>query len=295
MIDRRTLVTALAAAPGAAWLATEAPAATVRSAISRRMADLERMSGGRLGVAALDLQTNARFDYRANDRFPMCSTFKAALAALILHRVDQGKERLDRVITYGPEALVNYAPMTEKHVGAGLSVGALCEAAVTLSDNTAANLLLDASGGPAGYTAFVRGLGDPVTRLDRREPDMSECRPGDVRDTTTPAAMLATLRTLALGSVLSAGGREQFTAWLVANQTGGARLRAGLPQGWRVGDKTGSGPRTTNDIAVIWPPGRAPLLLTTYLTGAQASDADRNATLASVARLLTGAGFGGPA
>ncbi|HET6970141.1 MAG TPA: class A beta-lactamase, partial [Phenylobacterium sp.] len=270
--------------------------ATARSAISRRMADVERMSGGRLGVAALDLQTNARFGYRADDRFPMCSTFKAALAGLVLRRVDQGQERLDRVIAYGREALVDYAPTTEKHVGAGLSVAALCEAAVTLSDNTAANLLLGASGGPAGFTAFVRGLGDAVTRLDRRETEMSESRPGDVRDTTSPAAMLGTLRKLVLGPALSPGSREQLMAWLVANQTGEARLRAGLPHGWRVGDKTGSGGHgTTNDIAVIWPPGRAPLLLCAYLTGAPVSNDARNAAMASVARLVTGAGFGGPA
>jgi beta-lactamase class A len=258
------------------------------------MADVERASGGRLGVAVLDLQANTRFGYRADERFPMCSTFKASLAGLVLQRVDRGQERLDRVIAYGPEAVVNYSPATGKHVGGGLSVGALCEAAVTLSDNTAANLLIDAVGGPPAVTAFWRSLGDTVTRLDRYETDMSEAKPGDVRDTTSPAAMLGSLRKLALGDALSAASRAQLTNWLVANQTGGARLRAGLPQGWRVGDKTGSGGfGTTNDIAVIWPPGREPLLIAAYLTGARVGGGGRDATLASVARLVAGAGFGG--
>jgi beta-lactamase class A len=294
MLDRRTVISALAASPAAALLARPAVAATGRSAISRRMADIERMSGGRLGVAVLDLQTNARFGYRADERFPMCSTFKASLAGHILRRVEQGQERLDRVIAYGPQALVSYSPATEKHVGAGMSVGALCEAAVTLSDNGAANLLLDASGGPAAMTAFWRSVGDTVTRLDRRETDMSQSRPGDVRDTTSPAAMLATLRKLVLGDALSAGSRAQLTAWLVANTTGAKRFRAGVPDGWRVGDKTGSGGHgTTNDIAVLWPPGRAPVVLTAFLTGASASSEGRDTAMASVARLVSGSGFGG--
>jgi beta-lactamase class A len=295
MLDRRTLISALAAAPGAALLARPALAVTSRSAITRRMADIERMSGGRLGVAVLDLQTNARFGYRADERFPMCSTFKASLAAAVLKRVEHGQERLDRVIPYGPEALVSYAPATEKHVGAGMSVGALCEAAVTLSDNAAANLLLDATGGPPALTAFWRSLGDPVTRLDRRETDMSESRPGDLRDTTSPAAMLGTLRKLVLGEALAAPSRARLTDWLVANQTGAKRFRAGIPEGWRVGDKTGSGGHgTTNDIAVIWPAGRAPVVLTGFLTGASIDGAGRDAAMASVARLVTSSGFGQP-
>ncbi|MBW8812761.1 MAG: class A beta-lactamase [Caulobacterales bacterium] len=297
MLDRRTLLAALAATPAAALaVGAGAPvlAAAARSAISRRMADIERMSGGRLGVAALDLQTQARFAYRADERYPMCSTFKASLAALVLKRADEGRERLDRVVAYGPEALVNYAPVTEKHVGAGLPIRTLCEAAVTQSDNTAANLLLEAVGGPPALTAFWRSLGDQVTRLDRHETEMSEAVPGDVRDTTSPAAMLDSLRKLTLGDALSASSRAQLTAWLVANQTGGKRLRAGLPEGWRVGDKTGSGGHgTTNDIAVIWPPGRAPLLISVYLTQATVGGGGRDAALASVARLLTTSGFGG--
>jgi beta-lactamase class A len=165
----------------------------------------------------------------------------------------------------------------------------LCEAAITLSDNTAGNLLLAAIGGPSGLTAFVRGLGDQVTRLDRNEPSLNEALPDDPRDTTTPNAMASNLQTLIVGAAaLSAASREQLTAWLLANKTGDTRLRAGVAKDWRVGDKTGSGARgTANDVAVIWPPNKSPMVITAYLTGASVSNAQQNATLASVARAVS--------
>lgn len=292
MIGRRSLVLAGLAAP--LWVSGSAHSATARSSLHDRMADLERASGGRLGVAALDLKTGVRFGYRAAERFPMCSTFKASLAAHVLRRVDEGRERLDRVVPYRREDLVAYSPVTESHVGAGLSVGALCEAAVTRSDNTAANLLLQASGGPAALTAFFRNLGDAVSRLDRHETELNTAIPGDVRDTTTPAAMLETLRELTLGGALRPASRTQLCDWLIACQTGAARLKAGLPDNWRVGDKTGTGEHgTSNDIAVAWPPGRAPIVVTSYLTGSPMPSGDRDGILASAARLVAGAGFGG--
>lgn len=292
MLDRRTLITALAAAPVAAPAVSLAAAPA--SSISQRMAELERRSGGRLGVAALDLQTQRRFAWRGDERFLMCSTFKAVLAGLILRRVDQKRERLDRRIPYGPEVLVAHSPETKKHVGPGMTVEALCEAVVTLSDNAAANLLLDAVDGPVSVTRFARALGDEVTRLDRIEPALNFAdRPGDPRDTTSPGAMLQTLRALAVGDALSEGSRARLVDWLVRNQTGDERLRAGLPSGWTVGDKTGSdGRHTTNDIAVIWPPGRAPIVLTAFLTGAKVDNAGRNAVIADVARAVVAAGFG---
>jgi beta-lactamase class A len=170
------------------------------------------------------------------------------------------------------------------------TVAELCEAAVALSDNVAANLLLASFGGPAGLTAFVRSLGDPVTRLDRIETALNEGTPGDPRDTTTPAAMLDAMRTLLVGEALSPGSREQLIAWLVANKTGDQRLRAGMPEGWRVGDKTGTGGHgATNDIAVVWPPGRAAILVAAYYAESEASDAQRSAVLADVGRIATGA------
>jgi len=158
---------------------------------------------------------------------------------------------------------------------------------VTVSDNTVANLLLKEIGGPAAFTAFARSLGDEVTRLDRWEPELNESRLGDARDTTSPDAMLGDLQDLVLGQALSPPSRETLTGWLVGCKTGDARLRAGVPKDWRVGDKTGTGARgSTNDIAVMWPPGRAPILVTAYLTGATAPAEQRNATLAAVGRAV---------
>ncbi len=184
--------------------------------------------------------------------------------------------------------LVSYSPVTKDRVGRdGMTLAELCEAALTQSDNTAGNLILASLGGPSAVTEFARSLGDASTRLDRWETDLNEARPGDLRDTTTPDAMAGDLLSLVLGQHLSARSREQLTAWLLSNQTGGAKLRAGLPQDWRIGDRTGGGDRgTTNDVAVVWPPGRKPLILCVYLTGTKASFADRNATIAAVARAI---------
>ena len=298
MIDRRLMLGALTTLPALAAHrpASAAPVARLTSGISRGIAALEARSGGRLGVAALDTQTGAAFAHRGDERFPMCSTFKALVAGLVLARVDQGRERLDRRIRYGRDVLITHSPATEKHVGEGMTVGALCEATVTLSDNAAANLLLDTFGGPPALTAFVRTLGDKVTRLDRREPELNIVKPGDQRDTTSPRAMLGSLRALTLGTALSPASRQQLAAWLVANQTGDKRLRAGLPAGWKVGDKTGSWGDgkggTTNDIAVIWPPGRAPILITAYLNGSTLPDDQRSAVIAEVARIVVAGGFG---
>ncbi len=162
----------------------------------------------------------------------------------------------------------------------------LCAAAVTLSDNTAGNLLLESFGGPAGLTAHVRSLGDTTTRLDRTEPTLNDVAPGDPRDSTTPLAMLGLLRQTLLGTALAASSRAQLAAWLEASRTGGQRLRAGVPAGWRVGNKTGGGPRNaTHDIGVIWPPGRAPVLVAAYFIDAAGTEAERNAVLAEVGRL----------
>jgi beta-lactamase class A len=274
---------------GLAMASRPAPAAAGSS--DRLAADLKKIeaeSGGRLGVAALDTLTGARSLHRADERFPLCSTFKLLAAGAILARVDAGRESLDRRIRFQARDLVEYSPVTKDQVaGDGMSVADLCEAALTLSDNTAANLLLAALDGPAGLTAYVRSLGDTITRLDRVEPDLNEAVPGDPRDTTSPAAMLSNLHSLILGNVLSAASRDQLSRWLIANKTGDARLRAGLPSGWRVGDKTGSGGRgSTNDIGIMWPPERAPMMIAVYLTETSKSDEQRNATLAAVARAV---------
>jgi beta-lactamase class A len=253
-----------------------------------RFSAIESQSGGRLGIALLDTATGDRAGHRAGERFPMCSTAKVLLGAATLSRIDSGREDLRRRVRITKADLLDYAPVTKDHLGdAGMSVGELCAAAITLSDNTAANLLLRDAGGPAGLTAYVRSLGDPETRSDRLEPDLNEALPGDPRDTTTPSAMLNDLRALTLGDALKPESRKLLIHWLVNNKTGDHRLRAGLPADWRVGDKTGSGERgTTNDIAVLWPPGRKPLLLCACLTGSSKSNQEREAIIASVARAI---------
>ena len=259
------------------------------AAAAEGLAALEARQGGRLGVAILDAGSGRVTAHRGDERFALCSTFKALAAARVLARVDAGEERLDRHLAYGREALVPYSPVTGPAVEAGgMTMAAICEAAVVLSDNTAGNLMLDSFGGPAGLTAWLRGLGDGATRLDRREPELNVVPAGELRDTTTPLAMAGTLRRLVLGEALSAASRERLVAWLVGCRTGDARIRAGLPAGWRVGDKTGTGPAPltpTNDVAVAGPPGRAPLIIAAYLEGARGSDAERSAVLAEVGRI----------
>ncbi|WP_233282180.1 class A beta-lactamase [Caulobacter vibrioides] len=254
---------------------------------------MEKASGGRLGVAVLDTHTGRRFAWRGDQRFRMCSTFKTPLAAAILRRVDQGRERLDRRIRYGRDVLIAHSPAVDKHLGQGMTVGALCEATITLSDNAAANLLLDALGGPSALTRFLRAIGDETTRCDRREPELNGGAPDDPRDTTTPVAIVETWRTLLLDDVLTPASRHQLAEWVVANRTGDRRLRAGLPRGWRVGDKTGSDGRAiTNDVAIAWPPGRKPLLLAVFHDQGAPDDAARNAVLADTARAVVASGFG---
>lgn len=252
------------------------------------LAEIEARTGGRLGVAVLDTASGELTGRRLDERFPLCSTFKVLAAAALLARVDGGQESLDRRIVFGREALVPYSPVTEPRVGgAGMSLAELCEAAVTRSDNTAGNLLLQTLGGPAGLTALLRSLGDGVTRLDRTEPTLNEAAPGDPRDTTSPAAMVRTLSKLTLGSALSQPSRERLTGWLLDNRTGGARLRAGLPPGWRIGEKTGTGENgTTNDAGLLWPPEGAAQVVAVYLTGSDRPLAEREAALAAVARVV---------
>lgn len=283
MITRRNILAAAAAgACPASALAGDRP--------ERRLADLEARHGGRLGVAILDTASGRLVSHRGAERFPMCSTFKAALAGCVLARVDRGDERPDRIIPYGRKDLQSYGPVTQEHVDeGGLTVAQLCAAAVTVSDNTAANLLLASIGGPAALTAWLRSIGDQTTRLDRTEPELNTAIPGDPRDTTTPQAMTRTLQTLVLGQALSARSRRRLADWLLGCRTGASRLKAGLPADWRIGDKTGTGRNgATNDIGVIWPPGRAPLVTVAYYAWSKAPDAEREAVLAEVGRIVAG-------
>ena len=285
---------------GAALLAT-----TLASATSARAADpmtarravgiaaaadfaaLETVSGGRLGVTLLDTATGRRRGHRQDERFPMCSTFKAVLAATVLGQAESGRVALDARIAVRAQDLLAHAPVTSRHAGKTMTVRDLCRATMVTSDNPAANLLLGVVGGPPAVTAFLRRHHDAVTRNDRTEPSMNHFAPDDPRDTTSPAAMAATLQRFVLGDGLSEGSRQQLADWLIDNETGDATLRAGLGARWRVGDKTGSnGTDTRNDIAVLWPrAGGSPWVLTAYLQGATVDSAARDAVLARVGAL----------
>lgn len=274
--------TALAKVPPTASTAASAPIAAARD-----FAALEAVSGGRLGVTLLDTGTGQRIGHRQDERFPMCSTFKFVLCAAVLHQADAGRITLDQRVPVRQQDMLSHAPVTTRHVGKDLSVRDLCRATMITSDNPAANLLLGVVGGPSAVTRFLRDNGDAVTRNDRLEPDMNRFAPGDPRDTTSPAAMAASLQRFVLGTVLQPASRQQLADWLIDNETGDARLRAGLSKAWRVGDKTGSnGEDTTNDIAILWPTaGGAPWVLTSYLQGATVDDAGRNDVLRQVAAI----------
>ena len=218
----------------------------------------------------------------------MCSTFKASLAACVLASVDRGETRLDELIAYGPNDLLEYAPVAKQNVEKGaLSVADMCEAAVELSDNTCANALLARVGGPPALTAFWRSIGDAVSRLDHNEPELNFSPPGDPHDTTTPAAMTDNLRSLILGKALSTSSRERLTGWMLGCKTGDNRLRAGLPKAWRVGDKTGNnGMDASGDIAVTWSTRDEPVLICAYTQGGAPTPRQVEAVFAGIGRFV---------
>lgn len=267
------------------WFASLCPANAETG--SDDLANLEKRSGGHMGVVALDVSTNKSVEYHGQERFLMCSTFKVLAVAAVLKRVDEKKEKLDRFVPYGEAQLLEYAPVTRAHVKAGgMTLDALCAAAIEQSDNTAANLLLETIGGPKGFTEFARGLGDEFTRLDRMEPELNRASPGDDRDTTTPAAMCKDLRQLFTSDVLSRESRDRLEGWMVANQTGLKMIRAVVPAAWRVGDKTGrSGKGATNDIAILRPPTGGPFFIAIYVNAPSQSSADADALVGEAAKI----------
>lgn len=291
MMQRRQFSLGLALAavgPLAGCAVGSAATAETSNRWARSLEQIEKNSQGRLGVAMLDTGSGLALGWRQDERFAMCSTFKMPLAAWILALVDQGREQLDARVQYTTAELVEHSPISGPKAGAGrgLTVGELCSATVSLSDNTAANLLLARHGGPAALTTWLRSQGDSMTRLDRNEPTLNEAAVGDDRDTTTPLAMLQTMHRVVLGDALSPTSRATLQRWMIETSTGDKRLRAGAP-GWKVGDKTGSASSsgTANDIGVLWPPaGGAPLLVTCYLTRSTASPEQRDAAIADVAR-----------
>ncbi len=294
--SRRNLLRVLAALTAAPALALRAK--PVSGATNAALRQLEKRAGGRLGVSAIDTGSKSVVGHRENERFPMCSTFKLMLSSAVM----AGAGRLSREAGFSHESvlarqlrvekkhLVAWAPIAERHVGEEMTVASLCDAAVRYSDNAAANLLLELIGGPPAFTAYARSLGDAVTRLDRTEPKLNTSIPGDVRDTTSPAAMRDDLISMVLSDKKPVEAREQLRAWMVANTTGDKRIRAGTPAGWIVGDKTGTGANgATNDIAIIWPAGRAPIAMAIYFVGAKGTQSERDAVVAEAAGIVLAA------
>lgn len=241
-------------------------------------------NGARIGVAALDTGSGKGVFWREGERFVMCSTFKLSLVAATLAKVDKGSEHLDRLVRYGADAPLGVSPETRKHVGHGMTVSALCAAAVLFSDNGAANLLLKALGGPQALTRFWHGIGDETTRLDDYELKLNV--PDGERNTTTPTAMMANVRQMVLDDVLTQTSRARLSGWMHASTTGANRIRAGLPQSWDWGDKTGTSAEQyglVNDIGITTPPGRKPILVACY------TERGSEAILASVGKILAGA------
>jgi beta-lactamase class A len=281
-------VTACAREAGAPPANATGPASEVSAA--RELAAIEASVGGRVGVFALDTGSGRTLAQRADERFAMCSTFKWVAAAAVLARVDRGELSLDQRIPYGKADLLDHAPVASEHVAEGaLPVETLMRAVLTVSDNTAANLLLAQAGGPAGVTAFVRQAGDAVTRVDRTELTCNTNEPGDPRDTTSPRAMVGLLKAVLCGDVLKPASRERLLDWMKACETGKTRLRAGLPSDWVIGDRTGTGENNAvNDVAIAVPPRRAPILVAVYMSEGRDEDdgAIHEGGHARVARLV---------
>ena len=286
---RKTVLMAAAVVPMLAFSAVSwAQTATKMTSVQQQLAALEKDSGGRLGVMLINTEDNSQIAYRADERFAMCSTSKFMAASAILKQSETQTELLNRRVSLKKSDLVNYNPITEKHLDTGMTVGELAAAALQYSDNTAMNKLIEQLGGPQKVTEYARKLGDKTFRLDRTEPTLNTAIPGDDRDTTSPRAMALSLQHVTLGSALAEPQRAQLVEWMKGNTTGAMSIRAGLPATWVVGDKTGSGDYgTTNDIAVIWPDNKAPLILITYFTQPEKDAKSRRDVLASAAKIVT--------
>jgi beta-lactamase class A len=256
-----------------------------------RIVEIEKTLDGRIGVSALNTANSARIRHRGDERFAMCSTFKATLVGAVLARCDHGDLALNQQIKFGESDLLVNSPKTAAHLREGaLSIEMLCAAAAEVSDNTAANLLLSLIGGPAQLTAFFRSIGDNVSRLDRMELDLNSNLPDDPRDTTTPDAMSSNLKSLLVDhEVLSAASQNRLTNWMFNEQNGRDRIRSGLPPDWRVANKPGTSAAragATNDIAVAWPPDHAPIIICVYIDAREATLERRTLAIAEVSRAV---------
>ena len=257
-------------------------------ATGRKFMQLEKKFDARLGVYAIDTSTNRTVVYRPDERFAYTSTYKAVAAGLVLQQNSIGK--LDEVITYTKDDLVTYSPITEQHVDTGMTLREICDAAIRYSDNTAGNLLLQKLGGPNGFKKALRQIGDNVTEPDRFETDLNSAIPGDIRDTSTARALATNLKAFTVDDVLPNGKRAILTDWMRGNTTGDELIRAAVPKGWEVGDKTGAGDYgTRNDIAIVWPPNRDPIIIAILSTRDTKNATYNNDLIAKTAKVALNA------
>ena len=247
---------------------------------------IEQDLGARVGLMIRDSGSDWSVTYRADERFLMTSTFKTLLCGAVLQRVDAGGIDLEERIAIETADILAYAPVTETMVGETMSVGALCHAALDMSDNTATNLLIDRIGGPQSVTAFLREIGDPVSRLDRREPEVNTFVPGDPRDTTTPDAMASTMEVLLTGNALSPQSRAHLVDWMSDGGVTGALIRASTPEGWHVADRSGSGNFNRNIVAMVTPPDREPYFMAIFLSDAEADFDTRNSAVIELSQAV---------
>ncbi len=262
-------------------------AASPPISLQNKLAQLETSAKGRIGVYAINTRDNTHLQYRADERFPFCSTFKFMAVSAILKQSMSQKDLLQKKIIFHKNDLFVYSPITEKHTDTGMTVAEFCAATLMYSDNTAVNLLMKEQGGLHAVNAFAKSIGDHSFRLDRYEPDLNSAIPGDLRDTTTPKAMAESLQRIVLGNVLDQNKKSILQTWLKHNTTGNFRIRAGVPKNWIVADKTGTGDYgTTNDIAVIWPPACPPIVMAIYFTQQQKNARFRDDVIAKATALL---------
>ncbi len=248
---------------------------------------IEQNIAGRVGVSVFDTQNNQHWNYKGNERFPMMSTFKTLACAKMLQELDGGDIKANTQYLIKKEDLVVYSPITKKQVGNTITPEKSCEATMLTSDNTAANIVLQHIGGPKGVTDFLRSIGDNVTRLDRFEPDLNEAKINDLRDTTTPNAMVQTLNTILLGEVLTENAQSQLTTWMKNNTISGQLLRSVLPQDWIIADRTGAGAHGSRGItALVWNTKRKPIIISIYLTQTDLSFAERNRVISEIGEII---------
>lgn len=251
--------------------------------VESKIREIEKRYNCRAGAAVLNTQTETLWSFNGSLRFPMMSTFKTLACANLLYNADSGKKDLNSKVAIEKNSIVEWSPVTEKKAGMEFTLEEACSAAMIMSDNTAANIVLENTGGPEALTFFMRSIGDQYTRLDRTEPELNEAAQGDIRDTTTPEQMVKTLNMLLFGNILSDESKRKLKDWMIKNKVADSLLRSVLPPGWYIADRSGSGGNGSRGItAVVWSDSRPPLIISIYITRSDGSFEERSKAVAEI-------------